>query len=53
VSDDTAKELAACLAYARIVSEALPIDVEAERAVARALAKRSEHYVGRKLTRRP
>ena len=52
MSDDTARELAACLAYAAVVSRVLPIDHEAERAVSLALQKRSSRYVGRKLTRK-
>ena len=52
MSDDTARELAACLAYARAVSRILPIDEEAERMVSGLIRQRSEGYVSRKLTKK-
>lgn len=39
MSDETAAELAACLAYARVVREALPEDEEAQRCVDAVLAR--------------
>jgi hypothetical protein len=46
---DTAAELARYAAYARACNEALPIDEDAERIVARLLNARPPGYVKRKL----
>ncbi len=46
------EQLAACRNYARVVSEVLPINEEAERMVSALIRKRSEGYVSRKLERR-
>lgn len=53
MTDDTAKDLAACLAHARRCVDALPIDEEAERMVSEMLRRsRPAGYVSRKLAPR-
>lgn len=46
---EVATELAGYLDVARAVRRALPVDLEAERAMARAMAARSKGYTSRKL----
>lgn len=50
MSDDTAKELAAYLAYAKAVVAALPVDPEADRIVTELLSRRGQ---GRPSTKIP
>jgi hypothetical protein len=48
INDETIKELAACLDYARLVARVLPIDEEADRMATAALNRRD---AGRKSTK--
>lgn len=48
----TIDELAACLRYARMVCNALPIDEDAQREIDRMLSRRSAGHKPRKIARK-
>jgi hypothetical protein len=50
--DDTAKELAAYIRYARAVARALPVDDEVDRQVTALLNQRPADYTPRKITKK-